>query len=324
MRKILKYILPAILVILLLAASIYAYGRIDDKPDAVVSADTILMQDSSGRMVAIPRRPERVVILNPSNVELFYAAGGTAVGRARSPSYPEYLLTDIQAVPEVGMIHTPNLEKIISLKPDLVIGTNIPFNMALAGPLKAVGIPLFINSINSYDDVLRTLDLFGSWSGNAQIAASKKSQVQHRYSQALSHSQGRVAPRTLIVWGSPDSFSMATRYSFSGDLLNSLGGNNITDQDSSLKSAYVSLSMEYLAQKDPEVILIIAMGEDTEQIMSRLNKDMQTNHIWRRVSAVKHGRVHRLPAKLFTVNPGTQVAEAATIMSEYLYAQKGN
>lgn len=320
MKKTFKYLLIFLLVLLALAASIFVYGRSDDSL-APTQTNTVLIKDSMGRMVAVPTHPKRVVILNASNVELFYAAGGTAVGKARSPSYPDYLLGQIQEVPEVGMIHTPNLEKIISLNPDLVIGTNIPFNIALGGPLKAAGIPLFINSIESYNQVLHSLDLFGSLSDTMQISLAKKSEVQAKYAQAIELSKGHHSPRTLIIWGSPDSFSMATKYSFSGDLLNSLGGNNITNLDSSLKNSYVPLSMEYLTQKDPEVILVITMGEDTKQIMDRLTKDMQSNLIWQELSAVKNKRVYQLPSKLFTVNPGTQVADAATIMAKYLYAK---
>lgn len=318
MKKKFKYLGISLLLLAVIMLGLFIYGNRDD---VLVEANQNmrLVVDSSKRRVAIPKAPKRVIILNASNVEIFCAVGGKLVGKAQSPSYPDYLQDTISTIPEVGMIHIPNLERIIALKPDLVIGTNIPFHSALQGPLKAAGIPLFINSIDSYQDVLRTIELFGSISGNQELATKKAAAVDEQYNKALRMANTGNPPRTLIIWGSPESFNMATRYSFSGDLLKSLGGINITDADSSWRSSYVPLSMEYLTQQDPELILVITMGENSAQVMEKLKQNIQTNAVWQSLNAVQNGRVYHLPPKLFTVNPGTQVAEAALIIAKYLY-----
>lgn len=322
MKKSFKYLIAIVAVLLVLTGGLFLYGRTDDVLAAGDSEHMQLVTDSSKRLVAIPKQPKRVLILNASNLEIFYAVGGEVVGKATSPSYPEYLKEKIQDIPEVGMIHTPNLERIISLKPDLVIGTKIPFHTALAGPLKAAGIPLYINGIDSYQDVLKSVEFFGSLTGKPELAAAKKQEIDSSYHAALNRSKTENAPKTLIVWGSPDSFSMATKYSFSGNMLNSVGGTNIADFDNSLKGLYVPLSMEYITKQNPEVIMVITMGEDTTGIMDKFRKELQTNMVWKDIDAVQHGRVYQLPPSLFTVNPGTQIADAAIIMANYLHSEK--
>ena len=321
MKKSFKYLIVIVAVLLVLTGGLFLYGRTDDTL-AAGDESMQLVTDSSKRSVAIPKQPKRVLILNASNLEIFYAVGGEVIGKATSPSYPEYLKDKIRDIPEVGMIHTPNLEKIISLKPDLVIGTKIPFHTALAGPLKAAGIPLYINGIDSYQDVLKSVEFFGSLTGKPELAAAKQQEIDNNYHAALNKSKAEHGPKTLIVWGSPDSFSMATKYSFSGNMLNSVGGTNIADFDNTLKGLYVPLSMEYITQQNPEVIMVITMGEDTSGIMDKFKKELQTNMVWKDVSAVQNGRVYQLPPSLFTVNPGTQIADAAIIMANYLHSEK--
>lgn len=75
----------------------------------------------------------------------------------------------------------------------------------------------------------------------------------------------------MIIFGSSDSFNMATSQSFSGDLLKRLGGRNIADAAPVKNSAYAPLSLEYIGKENPDLILIITM--DQEQ---KLLKNLET------------------------------------------------
>lgn len=111
---------------------------------------------------------------------------------------------------------------------------------------------------------------------------------------------------------------MATSYSFSGDLLKRLHGTNIADLDSSLQGPYVPLSMEYVIKNDPQIIFIISMGQRTDEL-KRFRQSMSDSDAWSQVTAVREGRVYELPARLFTVNPGSHIADAMEYMSQCLY-----
>ncbi|MDD4321764.1 MAG: ABC transporter substrate-binding protein [Acidaminococcaceae bacterium] len=278
--------------------------------------------DSVGREIVIPEHPKRVVILNASNLELYYAAGGQAIAKPVSSAFDVELQKKIADIPEIGFIHSPNLEKIISLQPDLVIGTNVPFHNALKDALQKAGIPLYINSLSSYEDVLKTITFYGELANTKDRAIEKRRDIETEYAAVINQVKGKKTPKSLIVFGSPDSYSMATKKSFSGDLVNRLGGGNIADLNNNFGDSYVPLSMEYITQKDPEVIFIITMG-NSQKVMENFKTNMKENPIWNDVSAVKNDRIYQLPADLFTVNPGTQVAKAMLLLAEYLYPEEG-
>src|SRR5262245_17051202 len=77
--------------------------------------------DMLGHSVALAAPPTRIVSLVPSVTELIYALGGQArlVGRTDFCDYP----AEAREKPSVGGMVAPNLESIVALKPDLVIGT---------------------------------------------------------------------------------------------------------------------------------------------------------------------------------------------------------
>ena len=109
-----KYILLVFVVIIALAGYfLLARGQHKLAANAAVS-----VTDSTGAKVHIPAEPKRIVFLNASNLEIFTSIGGKAVGRPTSTSYPDDIKESIKDIPEVGMIHAPNLEKIMSLKPE--------------------------------------------------------------------------------------------------------------------------------------------------------------------------------------------------------------
>lgn len=274
--------------------------------------------DSTGTVVNIPVHPQRVVFLNVSNMDMYYAAGGTAVGKPSSESVSPTLQEKTKDVTEVGIIHNPNVETILSLNPDLVIGVNVPFHNNLRATLEKAGIPLYINALDSYDDVLETLRFYGELTGQEKKAAAEAARIEEVHRQIFSRTEGKEGPRTLIIFGAPGSFSMATSKSFSGDLLKQLGGVNIADGAAEMESGFVPLSMEYIAKRDPEVILFISMVK-RPAIIENFQEEMTGSSLWQGVSAVQQGKIYYLPGELFAVNPGTRIAEAFDVLYNDLY-----
>lgn len=309
-----KYILLVFVAIIALAG----YFLLSKGQQQLASNAARTVTDSTGAEVHIPAKPQRIIFLNASNLEIFAAIGGKPAGKVTSNSYPEDIKASIADIPEIGTIHAPNLEKIMGLKPDLVVGTNVPFHVVLRKPLEMAGIPLYLNMINSYEDVLTSIDEFGRFAGREQEAAAKRAEIEKEYAELTRDVQPNSGPRTLIIFGAPDSFNMATGKSFTGDLVNRLGGKNIAaEADNTKDSSFIPLSMEYVAKQDPEVVMLITMG-GSKEILEKLRANMRDNAIWHDVNAVKNNRVYQLPPELFTVNPGTHTIEAMKIVKGYL------
>lgn len=277
--------------------------------------------DSTGREVTIPVHPKRVVLLNASHLDLYYYAGGgdAIVGKPTSEALSDEVKQGTASAREVGVIHNPSVETILNLQPDLVIGINVPFHQQLIPTLEKANIPVLIQSLDNYEQVLDTLKFYGELTGKEDMAKAKAEAIQQGYEKAVAKADGKTSPRALMIWGTMDSFNMATSKSFPGDLLKRVGGNNIADADSVAKdNQFVPLSMEFIATNDPEVIFLVTHG-DVSAVKANLDNTLGQDPLWGQVSAVQNGRVYILPYQLFAVNPGTRIDEALNILADDLY-----
>lgn len=309
--------------VLLLAVALVgcmAWFLQQDGQAAVQEGTTRHVTDSTGTEVDIPAHPQRVVFLNVSNMDLFVAAGGAdkIAGRPTSHSMSEALADAVKEVPEVGIIHTPNVEKILALQPDLVIGVNVSYHNKMRDTLAQNGIPLYINALDTLEDTYHTLAFFGELTGEETVAAGQADSIRYTCDAAIDKAKGKTGPQVLLLFSTPDSASAATSKSFPGDLLKRIGAVNIADLEAEPSEAFVPLSKEYVLRHNPDVIGIISMGQaegQAEQFLHQMHEDES----WRETRAVQQGRVFLLPSSLFTVNPGSRVGQALEYLANHVY-----
>lgn len=309
-------------IIILLAVSVLFLLKGQSQTVVNQGAASYRVTDSAGRQVEIPRRPKRVIVLNASNLELFYAAGGTVVGRPDTGALPPAVKAAVQQVASVGITPNPNIEQIVALKPDLILGVNMPFHHNLIPVLDKAGIPILLQSLDNYQQIIDTLHFYGELTGHPEQAAAVSDTIKSRYEAIIKQNKNRPAPKVVVIWGSPESFSMATSRSFAGDLVRRLGAVNVADQgdDGQSHMGYVPLSMEYVARQNPDIILLITHSSD-EKVGDKFSSELANHPAWRGLKAVENKQVHRLPYSLFAVNPGTQVGEALTVLAGFLYPE---
>jgi iron complex transport system substrate-binding protein len=278
--------------------------------------------DNAGRTIQIPARPRRVIVLNASNLDLYYAAGGSVVGKPTTEALPDAVKAAVKSVPAVGTTAHPSLEQLVALQPDLVLGVNVPPHHNLIPALEKAGIPIMLQLLENYQQILDTLRFYGELTGQPERAAKVIDGIETEYRKATDKNGARPAPDALIVWGSTESFNMATPSSFSGDLLRRIGAKNIADgQDTlSAKMNYAPLSMEYVAKRDPDVILLITHNSDA-RVGEKIRDELARHPAWQGLKAVSNNRVHPLPYHLFAVNPGTRVGEALAVLNQLVYPE---
>jgi iron complex transport system substrate-binding protein len=316
--KAVKWLFPLVLI------GGLAFLFIGEKKEAAVTGVAMReFQDSAGRKVNVPVHPKRVIALNASNLDLYYAAGGTVVGRPTTVALSPDLLSKISDIPQVGETSSPNLEKILELKPDLVLGVDVAFNHTLAPVLEKAGIPILLQALPDYQSVLATITAYGELTGTPEKAAAAVATIERQVQPLRKNVTGKAPERVLLIWGSPESFNMALPSSFAGNLLSMLGAVNIADTQSpgSGKMTFVPLSLEYVAKANPDVILLITHGAD-ERVNDKFQKELAAHPAWKNMQAVKNQRVHKLPYALFAVNPGTQVGMAVELLVKLLYPEE--
>ena len=190
------------------AAVFLLYPRVEER----AAPQDLTVTDSTGRTVTLPAHPKRVVLLNASNLDLYVAAGGAEaiVGKPTSQALSDEVREKTASAEEVGIIHQPDIEKILSLQPDLVIGTNVPFHTDLENTLGEAGIPIYIRALDDVPSLFETLDFYGQLTGHEAEAKARADALQEQMNELTARAEGRTPPKNLLVFGAPDSFNMGT------------------------------------------------------------------------------------------------------------------
>lgn len=289
-----------------------------DTPTAVSQeASTRTEIDKTGTSVVMPAHPKRVVILNTANIDMYLAVEGTIVGRMDAASLTGDLREKVKDIPSVGNTYNPDIEKIISLHPDLVIGMNIANHIKLREALTAANIPLYINDLDSFEDVNRSLQLFGELTNHQDSSQKEIAKINGSISKYKEKVKGKPHPKTLLLLGTPGNLNVSTEHSFSGKLLDTLGADNIGKYIGS-DASYVPLSLEFIQEQNPERIIFVVMYPDPS-IKESFLKEMQSNPAWQHVKAVETGQIHYVPGGLFALNPGTRITNTLELMYNALY-----
>ncbi|MBP0015157.1 MAG: ABC transporter substrate-binding protein [Roseofilum sp. SBFL] len=185
----------------------------------------------------------------------------------------------------------PSLEKIIALKPDLVIGAT-GFHDQIAARLTELNIETYLVSLESWESLEALTEAIAS-------AINADPQPLLNQYQTFIPSSNPPGPTTLIL-ASTQPILSPNKNSWSGDFLSQLNFENITAnlQDNAPISGYITLSPEKLLQIDPDVLIVIQFANQSPL------KEWESNGFWSQLKAVKTQQVHVFDY-YGLINPGT-------------------
>lgn len=284
---------------------------------ASVQAATV--PDMLGRPVAIPSGPLRVVSLAPSLTEVVFALGRAdwLVGVTDFCDYP----AAARSKPRVGGPMTPNLERIVQARPNLVLVTAEGNPLETVARLEQLGIPIFAVKPETYPGILASIRSLGRVLGADAAAAGLVREMEERVAAVQRRVAGRARPRVLyLVWTDP--LVAAGVATFVNDLLDMAGGVNVIRERT---VPYPRLSWEEVVGRAPEVILVANhRGQDSPSTGEGL--PLARWSAWQSIPAVRAGRVLQLPGDL-TLRPGPRVVEGleglARAIHPEVFAQGG-
>ena len=289
--------------------------------DKNTETGVVQIVDDNQRTVTLKHVPQRMVVLSPSFLELVQALDGTVVGRAK---------TQIGRVPdfaknadEVGYIFNINVEKIISLKPDLVVAYK-GMHERYIDILESNNIPVVVLSLKSYDDVKHSLVTLGKIMGkeeNGRQAANKLDADIKSTVDKLPKDTRTVA----ILHSTNMGVTMEKDTSIAGCCAKLLHLRNIISGPTKAVAGPMGsqpdmapYSLENLVEQNPEIIFITSMGEKAD-IENKLRSEAMDNPAWQSIKAVRNKQVFYLPDELFLLNPGLRYTEAVRYMAAKLY-----
>jgi len=278
-RKANKYLLLLILFIslsLVLTTGCSDAGEENNAPAEEESSFPLSVTDDAGREVEIPSPPEKIVSLMPSHTEILFALGmgEQVVGVTDFCNYPEEAL----AKEKVGDSFNINIEKIISLEPDLVLASTGESSLQAADVLEENGIPTLILCPQNIDQVEETIELLGKITGSETAAVEIIEQMEAEKSAVMEKAEANTdTPKVLVLIDTTSLYTVGAG-EFLDELITLAGGENIAAK---YGEGYFVINEEAILQEDPDVI--ISTFPMKEEIMAREN--------WQEITAVREGHI---------------------------------
>lgn len=264
-------------------------------------------------VVAFQPRPQRIISLVPAVTEMLYAIGAGPQVVAVS-SYDEFP-PDVKALPRVGALLDPDTERIISLKPDLLVtyGSQVD----LQAQMKRAGVPTFDYRHAGLAHILVTINELGARTGHATGAGQVVAGIQARLDAVRARVAGRRRPRTLLVF-SREPRTLRNMYVSGGrgflhDMLEIAGGDDVFND---IDKESVQVSTETVLARAPEVILELR-PEDIPAGQPMRDEVASWSRL-ASVPAVRNQRVHFIAGQAVTV-PGPRIAESVERMAKALH-----
>lgn len=280
----------------------------------------LTIKDDLGRSVTLPKKPQKVVVLSPSFLELLYAVEGKAVGRPTSAAKIGIDAETLKAIPEVGFVYNVNVEQVVSLQPDLVIAMQ-GMHEKLIPILESSKIPVVVLKYKTYDDVFDKIALMGEIAGTQDKAQALTQKMRGKL-EAVSKKVPETTTKIAILHATAKSVTLELENSIAGNTAKFLRLKNIAAGSRPIDDGAdtAPYSLEKLVENDPDMIFVVTMG-DAAKIEKTMRDDVESNPAWATLRAVRNKKLVFLPSELFLLNPGLNTPEAAAYMAKQVYPE---
>ncbi|MEO7030833.1 MAG: cobalamin-binding protein [Herbaspirillum sp.] len=263
-------------------------------------AQAITVNDDAGHHVTLAAPAQRIVSLAPHATELLFAAGAGAavIGVSQYSDYPPAA----RHVSLIGAASALDLEKIITLKPDLVVAWKSGSSAAQIATLRQLNIPVFESEPHNFETIASSLERLARLTGTENIGNAAAASFRIRIAALRATYQHRRVLRVFYqVWHKP--LMTVNGAHLVSATLRLCGGQNIFAQ---LPQLSPSVSREAVLARNPEII--IGSGVDDELAD------------WQRfpqlAAVAQHNLIHLNPDLL--VRPGPRIVDGAQQLCERL------
>lgn len=240
---------------------------------AVVHAE-VRLQGADGMEVVLPAPAQRVVALAPDLSEMLYDvdAGASLVGTVDYSDYP----AAAKQLPRVGDAFHVDMEKLLGLKPDLVLAWKGGTSQALIDRLRALRLPVLAVGTHELGDIAANLQLVGLATGHPDAALLAAEDFRTRLG-ALRRSYASQTPLKVFYEISAQPLFTVGGSQGISSLIEVCGGRNVF---ADLPDLAPAVSLEAVLARDPEVIVT---GDGEGNVAQRIQEWKR----WPKLAAVR-------------------------------------
>ncbi|HJQ26770.1 MAG TPA: cobalamin-binding protein [Blastocatellia bacterium] len=257
--------------------------------------------DELDRTVKVAAEPQRIVSLAPSITETLFALGlgDRVVGVTSYCDYPP----EATAKEKVGDTLRPSVEKIVALRPDLVVVSTSSQLEQFIRQFDDLGIPVYVSNPRNVAGVIETIERIGTLTGATGRARELSDRLQKRLASLDARLQGAARPRVLVIL-STEPLITAGGSTFINDLIERAGGQSIAARET---AEYPQYSLETAVAARPEVIFLQAQE-------ARLPERLRVT------PAAQAGRVYHIDDNLM-LRPGPRIIDGLEQMAAEIHPE---
>ena len=264
----------------------------------------INVKDDKGNIVTLKKPAERIISLAPHITESLFSAGAgdKIVGVVSFSDYPEAA----KKITRIGGYSSINIEKIISLKPDLIVAWSSGSNLQQIKKLSDLGFTVFLSEPHLPLDIAITIQRFGELAGTEKIAIKSAEEFIKHYRELKNRYSNRKKVKVFYqIWNKP-LMTVSGKHLIS-NIIDLCGGVNIF---SDLRTLTPSVSIEAVVASNAEVIVAGQMGETNSDWANEWKP-------WSQLPAVKNDHIYFVnPDFLHRVGP--RILQGADQLCEIL------
>jgi iron complex transport system substrate-binding protein len=257
----------------------------------------VTVTDDEGNAVTVPALPARIISLTPAVTETLFAlgAGDRLVANTDFDDYP----AQVKDLPHVASYTGVDVEKIVGLKPDLVIAGGNGFNSPEAiDKIRSLGIPVVVVYADSVDAILADIGLVGTSVGASAEAGALTTWMRDGIDSIAAAAKRASPPRVFYELDATNEIYGPAPESFLASMIELAGGDPVTTRDPSV----FAIPIEELVAADPQVIVLgdANYGTTPDMVGGRPG--------WSGMTAVKDGAVRPVDDTIVT-RPGPRIVE---------------
>ena len=249
--------------------------------------------DDTQQVVILAEKAQRIISLSPSITEMLFAAGAEKqiIGVVSYSDFPQ----QAKQIPSVGSSNSLDLEKIINLKPDLIIAWKSGNPYKQIEKLKLLGYPVFISEPQILEGIASNIKRYGLLSGNIKISQQQSQLFLTGINKLKRQYQDKSTISVFVqIWDKP-IMTIGSQHIIS-QVIQLCGGKNIFD------SSDITLTpdIESIIQHKPELILSTGMASIAKNWLKRWEN-------WTMIPAVKNNH-------LYSTNPDLLVRHSPRLL----------
>lgn len=273
----------------------------------------VTIKDATGKEVKIEKEPEKIVSLIPSNTEIAFALGlgDKIVGVTDYDTYPK----EVEGIEKIGGLDV-NVEKVIALKPDLVLAHASGMSTAEDGlnQMRESGITvLVVNEASSFDKVYDSIEMIGEATGKQKEAKDLVQSMKTKLKAIEEKAKQVENPKKVYVEVSPSpSIYTAGKNTFIDEFLTTIHAENVAKE----LEGWPQISEEKVIEWNPDTIITLYHGDMVEKVDYKI----ENREAWSDITAVKEKQVVEVNSDL-TSRPGPRLVEGVEEFANAVYPE---